>query len=100
LSQTFYFEAILDCGGKRSATPLLPRQTLPCSFQSAVAADALPAHSKTLARTAMRLWANPLTFVCTMFISFKIQLQLQRAIFREVLECGSPLPLWTERQRF
>src|SRR6185503_10365312 len=32
----------LECGGKRSATPLLPT---PAS-QSAVAADALPAHSK------------------------------------------------------
>ncbi len=46
-------EAILDSGGKRSATPLFGLQKFRensidcCACESAVAADALPAQSKT-----------------------------------------------------
>ena len=45
-AEVFHRE-VLDCGGKRSATPLLlDPTTAPTTSQSAVAAGALPAHSK------------------------------------------------------
>jgi hypothetical protein len=59
---------LLDCGGKRSATPLSAGAELSsAASQSAVAADALPAHSILPLQESerpFRLWAAEGDFAC------------------------------------